>query len=113
MPFIDSKITVPVKPEMKEELKSEMGRAIKLIGKTENWLMVGIHDNYDLWMAGRKLDRGAYVEVSLYGNASSAEYDRLTAKICDVFSGKLGIPPENIYVTYRPTADWGWNGGNF
>ena len=113
MPFIDSKITVPVKPDVKEEIKSELGGAITLLHKTETWLMVGIQDNYDLWMAGRKLEKGAYVEVSLLGNAPSADYEKLTARICSVYADKLGIPPENIYVTYRPTADWGWNGSNF
>ena len=113
MPFIDSKITVPVTPEVKEEIKSEMGEAITLLGKTENWLMVGILDGYDLWMAGKKLDKGAYVEVSLLGNAPSASYEKLTAKICSVMEEKCGIPPENVYITYRPTSDWGWNGSNF
>ena len=31
--------------------------------------MVGIDDAYDLWLGGKKLDKGAYVSVSLYGNA--------------------------------------------
>ena len=113
MPFIDSKITVPVRPETKEEIKTELGEAIGILGKTERWLMVGIQDSYDLWMAGKKLERGVYAEVSLLGNAKSADYERLTAKICDIYAEKLDIPPENVYVTYHPLADWGWNGSNF
>jgi hypothetical protein len=49
--------------------------------------MVGMEDNYDLRMAGKKLEKGAYVAVSLLGNA--------------------------VYVTYHPVNDWGWNGSNF
>ena len=26
---------------------------------------------------------------------------------------KLGIPANNIYVTYHGVHDWGWNGSNF
>lgn len=113
MPFIDSKITVSVTPEMKEKIKSELGKAVAAIHKTENYLMVGIEDNYDLWFAGKKLDKGAYVSVSLFGNASAADYDKMTGEICGIYEKELGIPGNMIYVTYHPVSDWGWNGGNF
>ena len=57
MPFIDSKITMTVTEEKKEKLKSELGKYITTLHKTETYLMVGIEDNYDLWMAGKKLDK--------------------------------------------------------
>ena len=41
MPFIDSKITIPVKPETKEKIKTELGKAITALHKTETYLMVG------------------------------------------------------------------------
>ncbi|MBE5912417.1 phenylpyruvate tautomerase MIF-related protein [Pseudobutyrivibrio sp.] len=113
MPFIDSKITVPVNAELKEELKSEMGKLISTLGKSETYLMVGIEDAYDLWLGGKKLEKGAYVSVSLYGNAPSDSYDKLTGQICNLFADKLGIPGDAVYVTYHPVADWGWNGRNF
>ena len=81
MPFIDSKVTVSVTEEQKEKIKSELGKAITTLHKTETYLMVGIEDDYDLWMAGNKIDKGAYVSVSLFGNASASDYDNMTAKI--------------------------------
>ena len=113
MPFIDSKVTVPVTAEKKERIKSKLGSAIGALHKTETYLMVGIEDNYDLWMAGKKLDKGAYVSVSLFGSASPADYEKMTALICSIFHSDLGIPGKNIYVTYHPVSDWGWNGRNF
>ncbi len=113
MPFIDSKITLPVAPEKRETIKSELGKAVSLIGKSENFLMVGIEDNYDLYMAGKKLDKGAYVSVSLFGNASSDAYNRMTAEICRIYEKELGIPGNAVYVTYHGVKDWGWNGQNF
>ena len=113
MPFIDSKITVAVTPEKKEVLKAEFGQAISLLHKSENYLMVGLEDNYDLWMAGKKLEKGAYVAVSLLGNAAPSDYDKLTAKICEIYERELGIPGSAVYVTYHPISDWGWNGANF
>ena len=113
MPFIDSKVTVSVTEEQKEKIKSELGKAITTLHKTETYLMVGIEDDYDLWMAGNKLDKGAYVSVSLFGNASASDYDNMTAKICKIYEQELGIHSNAIYVTYHPIADWGWNGHNF
>ena len=113
MPFIDSKITVPVSDEQKDNIKSRFGEAISTLSKPESYLMVGIEDDYTLYMGGKKLDKGAYVSVSLFGNASSDAYDRMTGQICDVYSKLLGIPGDAIYVTYHPISDWGWNGSNF
>lgn len=113
MPFIDSRITVPVAPETKEEIKSALGQLIATLHKSETYLMVGIEDAYDLWLGGKKLEKGAYVAVSLYGEAPKAAYDKLTGQICDLLSEKLGIPGNAVYVTYHPVSDWGWNGSNF
>ena len=113
MPFIDSKFTVKVDEPMKEELKKDLGQLISTLGKSETYLMVGMEDEYDLWLGGKKLEKGAYVEVSLYGNAASKDYDKLTGQICGLFADKLGIPGSAVYVTYHPVTDWGWNGANF
>ncbi len=113
MPFIDSRVTVSVSPEEKEELKRELGRLIRTLNKTETYLMVQIEDRCDLWLGGSKLDRGAYVAVSLYGNAPADAYDRMTGGICELLSRRLGIPGDAVYVTYHPVSDWGWNGQNF
>lgn len=113
MPFIDSKISVAVAPEKKEIIKAEFGRLMSVLGKSETYLMVGMEDNYDLWMGGKKLEKGAYVSVSLLGNASSDAYEKLTGKICELFENELNIPGSSVYVTYHPVSDWGWNGSNF
>ncbi|MBQ4631591.1 MAG: hypothetical protein IJB70_11475 [Clostridia bacterium] len=113
MPFIDSKITVSVDDAKKEEIKCRLGALMASIGKSEAHLMVGIDDNYDLWMAGKKLEKGAYVEVSLLGDAGRAAYENMTKAICDMFAEILGIPGEGVYVKYHPVTDWGWNGANF
>ena len=113
MPFIDSKITVKLTPQQKEELKSDLGRLITTLNKSETYLMVGIEDSYDLWLGGKKLEKGAYVAVSLYGNAPEESYSKLTGQICDLLAEKLQIPGEAVYVTYHPVSDWGWNGRNF
>ena len=113
MPFINSKVTVKLSDQQKETLKTELGKLITTLNKSETYLMVGIEDSCDLWLGGRKLDKGAYMAVSLFGSAPKESYDRLTGQICDLLSDKLGIPGNAVYVTYHPVSDWGWNGGNF
>lgn len=113
MPFIDAKLTVPATDAQKEALKTAFGQAITTLHKTESYLMVAVQDNVPLWLAGRKLPKGAYVAVSLYGNARPADYDRMTGQICEILAQQLGIPGDGVYVTYHPVSDWGWNGQNF
>ena len=113
MPFIDSRLTVKITDAQKEELKAELGRLITTLYKSETYLMVGIEDACDLWLGGEKLEKGAYIAVSLYGNAPKDAYDKLTGQICGLLSDRLGIPGSAVYVTYHPVSDWGWNGQNF
>ena len=113
MPFIDSKVTLKMSDGQKDELKSRLGAAIGTLNKPESYLMVGICDGYDLFFGGKKLDKGAYVEVSVFGDASPAACDKMTGKICDIFADVLGIPGNAVYVTYHNVNDWGFNGSNF
>lgn len=113
MPFIDSKITVKLTDEKKESIKARFGQVVSLLHKSETYLMVGFDDGYDLYMGGNKLEKGAYVSVSLFGSASSADYEKMTGAICNVMQEELGIPGDKVYVTYHGVNDWGWNGSNF
>lgn len=113
MPFIDSKISIPVSQEKREVLKAELGKAVSVMGKGESFLMLGFEDNYDLYFGGKKLEKGAYVSVSLLGNASRSAYESMTERVCQIFEKELGIPGTGIYVTYHGINDWGYNGRNF
>jgi len=113
MPFIDSKITVTVSEEKKEVIRNALGQSMTILNKPEAFLMVGFADNYDLAMGGQKLEKGAYVAVSLFGDGTKAAYEEMTAFICDLYEKELGIPMDAIYVTYHGVHDWGWNGKNF
>ena len=113
MPFIDSKITVSLSPEKEENIKQKLGQAISTLGKTESFLMVGFEDNYSLYMGGKKMDKGAFVSVRVFGNVDSTQSEAMTEKICQILSDELDIPGQNVYITYQGIADWGWNGRNF
>lgn len=114
MPFINSKVSVEMTPEKKEQVKKRLGEAISMIpGKSENWLMVGFEDSYDLYFQGNQNAPTAFVEVKIYGGASADVYNRMTAAICNIFSEELGIGADRTYVKYEEVENWGWNGSNF
>ncbi len=112
MPFIDCRTTQQLTEAQKEAVKAKLGRAIAVLHKPESYLMVGFADE-TLYFAGKKLEKGAYVSVSLFGAAASKDYERMTGEICDILASEAGIPADKVYVTYHPVADWGWNGANF
>lgn len=113
MPFINTKYSAEITTEQELAIKSALGEAVSAIGKSEGWLMLGFEQNCTMYFKGKKEEKIAFVEVSLYGDAGSAAYNRLTAEICRIYEEVLGIPAANIYVKYSPTNDWGWNGRNF
>ena len=59
MPFIDCKLTLKLSEEKREAVKAELGRAVSLLRKSERYLMVGFAEGYELYMAGKKLEKGA------------------------------------------------------
>lgn len=113
MPFINTKYTQDITPQQQDEIKTALGEAVKLIGKTESWLMVGFEPNVSLYFRGEKAEKIAFVEVSLYGSANPSGCDKMTAEICRILGDTLGVPADKVYVKYSPTDLWGWNGGNF
>ena len=114
MPFIDAKISKKITKDEEVELKTRLGRAIAVIpGKSEQWLMAGFKDDYHLYFRGDDSEPIAFIEVSVYGGPDREAFNRMTAELTKIFGDVLGIAADHIYVKYSPTADWGWNGGNF
>lgn len=113
MPFIDAKVSMKLTDAQKEELKSELGKAITVMNKSETYLMVGILDGYDLFMGGKKLEKGAFISVQVLGEVNRELSSKMTAEICRIVNEKLGVPGNCVYVNYMGYRDWGFNGGNF
>lgn len=113
MPFINTKYSQTITPVQEEQIKSELGKAVSVLGKSENWLMLGFEPECSLWFRGEKPEKLAFVDVSLYGRAEPAACEAMTAEICRILGTALGISADMIYVKYTATDNWGWNGGNF
>ena len=113
MPYIEAKVTVPVIPEKKEVLKTKFGKAVSCIRKPERWLMVNIEDKKDLWFAGEKLERGAYVSVSAFGAPARSDCGKMAAEVTKILSDELDIPGDHVYVSFHPVENWAWDGQLF
>lgn len=114
MPFIGSKITMKISKEKEEIIKKKLGEAIEILsGKSEKFLMIGFEEEYKLYFAGEKLEKGAFIEVKIFGKSRKEEYSKLTSQICSIYEDELGIPKNKIYVKYEEIENWGWNGSNF
>ncbi|MDD6022610.1 MAG: phenylpyruvate tautomerase MIF-related protein [Acutalibacteraceae bacterium] len=113
MPFISTKTNTQITKEKEEAVKAKLGKAISALGKSEGWLMLEFRDDCRLWFKGKNDRPLAMVEVSLFGAAGRAAYEKMTAEITDILSSELGIAPGDIYVKYEEVENWGWNGSNF
>ena len=112
MPLITTKVSTEISKEKEISLKTQFGKAIELIGKSENWLMVDFQDNCRLYFKG-DASPCAMVEVDLFGKASDSGYDALTEKLTAIVESELGIPKGRIYVKYSEIDHWGYSGFNF
>lgn len=112
MPFISTKVSTPITKEQEEFLKTEFGSAIRLIGKSEAWLMLSFEDNCRMYFKGSS-EPCAMVEVKLYGRASDSAYNSLTSTLTELISSTLSISPSRIYVKYDEVSHWGLSGSNF
>ena len=114
MPYIRTTVSKELTEQNKESLKAKLGQAIALIpGKSESWLMLSFEDNTNMYFKGDGSQDYAFLQVSIFGSASDAAYDRLTAALCEIVNEELGIDFANIYVKYEEVDHWGWNGSNF
>ncbi len=113
MPMIKVETTVSLPAEKRDVLKAELGKAISIMGKPESYLMINLVDDQDLYFGGKKMEKGAFVEVKALGNIDAGQSDKMTAKICEILNTQLGIPGNAVYAAYFGTSNWGWNGSNF
>lgn len=114
MPFIRITTNSPLSIETREKIKSDLGKAITTIHKSEEWLMVGfdVVDKNSLYFQGSN-ENCAIVEISVYGSIRSSDFDPMTSKVTEIISKEGGLNPDRIYVNYREVEHWGLGGSNF
>ena len=111
MPYIQTRTNCKIDKEKEKKIKERLGEAIRILGKTEDWLMVEFVPECNLYFRGSNENLMAYVDVKILGK--STEYNSMTGAITEMLNTELGIRPDHIYVSYGEFANWGWNGSNF
>jgi len=112
MPYIKTTANIAISKDQRDAIKTQLGKDISLLGKSESWLMVDFQENAPLYFKGGQ-EPAALVGVDLYGGASGTAYGKMTEAITRLLSERLSITPDRIFVKYQEHKIWGWNGSNF
>lgn len=113
MPYIHTRTNIEISKDKELRIKERLGKAIQLLGKSEDWLMVDFTDQCHMYFAGNVNDAIAYVDIKIYGKGNSENYNAMTGEVTNILSSELNIKPEHIYVSYGEYEYWGYNGSNF
>ena len=112
MPMITLTTAASVTPQAAQQLTEGLGKAITLIpGKSKSHLMLSFQGGVAMSFGG-KASNAAFVSVNCFGHAPKEAYEKLTAAICELLQTVLEISPENVFIKYSETENWGWNGYN-
>ncbi len=110
MPMIQVKLTTPVSADQDLTLHKDLTNAVvDIFHKPIEYVMVHVEKEADLWMAGQKLNKGAYLSASLMGELKNDDCDRFTAKVCEIFKDQLDIDGAQVYTTFQSINQWGWD----
>lgn len=112
MPFISLKTNKTINSSAEINLKNKFGNAIKILGKTEDWLMLELDSEKKMYFKGDLSEGMAFLEVKIYGKACKVAYDDMTAELTKIVSQELDISKSNIYIKYEECDIWGYNGIN-
>lgn len=114
MPFIISRVNIPLSHEQEMALKAGLGQAISLVpGKSEASLMLGFEDAYHLYLNGDNAQPMAYITVAAFSNRCHRGYEQLSMAICQIFHRVLEIDPARIFINYEDIPAWSVAGRAF
>ena len=114
MPYIQSKLSIVLSEEQKSTLQKKLlDIVVSSTSKPKNFVMTNIEDNQDIWMSDTKIDKSAYIEISLLGSVSKQTCGIITKEICDFLQEEYLIDGKYVYVSFHPLDLWGWNGQMF
>ena len=114
MPYIEVKMSFKMNDTQKDDLHKKLEDVISsAFSKPKSYIMTNIEDAQRLYMAGERLEKGAYISVSLLGAVSKSACQSATKGICDILSSDLSADTSKVYITYHPADLWGHDGYMF
>jgi len=111
MPMINLQVSGTLTPNEKDAVVEGLGQLISLMkGRSEKYLMVGIKDGYAHYLAGKKLERAAFMDLRLLGRESEVYQEAFVVAAQAMLSKMLDIPIGNIYTNILELPHWGARG---
>ncbi|HHH38885.1 MAG TPA: hypothetical protein ENK50_04845 [Sedimenticola sp.] len=114
MPLLKIMTNLEIPPERRQPLlETASARVAEMLGKPESYVMVALEPGRPMRFAGSDAPL-AYLELKSIGLPREGTRD-LSAKLCGLISGELGIPANRIYIEFSNAERdmWGWNGATF
>ena len=114
MPLISVR-TSAAAPADGEALLGQLSQSLAaLLGKPERYVMTLLESEVPMTFAGDAAP-ACYVEVKSIGALDGDRTSRISAAVCELIEGHLGIPADRTYIGFEdvPGRLWGWNGGTF
>ena len=114
MPLLDVKISKSLDAAGSDKLHTELTNlASSALAKPAMYVMVSVQTQSDLWMGGRKLDDGAYVQVKAFGSISDSQAQTFAKKTTELLASDFGLSPAGIYISFEGLEQWAWQGNLF
>lgn len=113
MPFIVTRVNVPI-PEEKREVLTNGYKAICLtvLGKEEKWVMTTYEASAVMSFRGTDAPC-AFIKVEVLGALDAAAAEKVTNQMTQLTSETLGIPSDRIFMNFSSFSLWGFNGHVF
>lgn len=114
MPYLAVRTNRPVAPGQSGSLLPKLSKTVaEALGKSENYVMVSLHEALPMLFAGSDAPL-AYLELKSIG-LPKERTAVLSASLCALVSEQLNIAQDRIYIEFADVKRdmWGWNGGTF
>ena len=86
MPYIEAKLSIELNDSQKDELEAKLANVVSsAFSKPNAYIMTNIEDEKSLYMGGKKVEKGAYIEVKALGTVAKPSCQTATKEICDAF----------------------------
>ena len=109
MPFVKISTDLKFDAEQKKEFASKVSRAItKIVGKSENAMMVEISDESYFYFRGKESNGVIFIDIKLSGENDFEEKKLYTQELFEIFGDVVGA--KNIFVTINEYDHWGSGG---
>ncbi len=113
MPYIHTRTNTEIGKEKELRIKTRLGEAIKLLNKSEDWLMLDFTEKCNMYFAGSDSEKIAYINIKVYGKGNRESFNNMTQEVTNIISEELNINSNHIYISYGEYENWGWKGSNF